>query len=62
MFANIIEAGLKSDANELVKFKAKERSKELIKIISSFILRRKATVLESLLPPKTEYFLFLKLS
>lgn len=46
----------------MIKFQAKERSKELIKIISSFILRRKATVLESLLPPKSEYFIFLKLS
>ncbi|KRX02138.1 P-loop containing nucleoside triphosphate hydrolase [Pseudocohnilembus persalinus] len=62
VFSDPIVAGTKHDAKPLEKFKAQARSKELIKLISQFILRRKADVLEKLLPPKTEYFIFLKLS
>lgn len=42
--------------------KATVRSKELTHIISRFVLRRKADILEKLLPPRSEYFIFLKLT
>lgn len=41
---------------------ANTRSKELTNIISKFVLRRKADILEKLLPSRSEYFVFLKLS
>lgn len=55
-------AALKSDASAEVKERALVRSRELTHIISRFVLRRKADILEKLLPPRSEYFIFCKLT
>ncbi|KAL4455490.1 hypothetical protein ABPG74_012642 [Tetrahymena malaccensis] len=62
VFSDPILAALKSDASPDTVEKAAVRSKELTHIISRFVLRRKADILEKLLPPRSEYFIFLKLT
>ncbi|KAL4502983.1 hypothetical protein ABPG72_014212 [Tetrahymena utriculariae] len=62
VFSDPILAALKSDASADAVEKAAVRSKELTHIISRFVLRRKADILEKLLPPRSEYFIFLKLT
>jgi DNA repair and recombination protein RAD54B len=62
VFSDPILAALKSDATPQTVEKAAVRSKELTHIISKFVLRRKADILEKLLPPRSEYFIFLKLT
>ena len=55
-------AALKNDATKEMVEKASIRSKELTSIISKFVIRRKADILEKLLPPRSEYFVFVKLT
>jgi len=62
VFINPITAGLKKNASTDDHSLAADRSKELSKILASFILRRSASILESILPPKHEYFLLLRLT
>lgn len=62
IFAEPIMKALKSDATPVEVERAQERSKQLTEIISRFILRRKADILQKLLPPKTEYQIFLRLT
>lgn len=62
VFSDPIFAALKTDASPDMIEKATVRSKELTHIISRFVLRRKADILEKLLPPRSEYFVFVKLT
>lgn len=62
VFSEPILAALKTDSSPAVVEKATVRSKELTHIISRFVLRRRADILEKLLPPRSEYLVFLKLT
>ena len=62
MFADPIVQGLRADATETMKKKAYDRSRELTNQISQFVLRRKADILEKLLPPKYEYLIMITMT
>ncbi|EGR29425.1 snf2 family n-terminal domain protein [Ichthyophthirius multifiliis] len=62
LFSDPIIASIKTDASEEIIKQAKMRSKELSNIIQKFVLRRKADILEKLLPPKYEFYIFLKMT
>ena len=57
-----IVAGRDGDAEPEQRALATERSADLSKLLAQFILRRSSSVLEALLPPKTETSLFCRLS
>ena len=54
-------AGIRKDCDEKTKILARERSKELTQNIARFILRRRADIMQNLLPPKSEYYIFLSM-
>ena len=62
VWADPIGQALRSDADELTLVKGRERSRELTKLIGRFVLRRRADILEKLLPPKNEIFILVKLT
>lgn len=61
-FERPIVAGRDGDADAAQRALAAERSEELSRQLSQFVLRRSSSVLEALLPPKTETSLFCRLS
>ncbi|CAG9324533.1 unnamed protein product [Blepharisma stoltei] len=62
IFSDPIGAGQDPNCSEKVKELALQRSDELCKITSTFILRRTGTLLEKYLTPRSEYLIFCKLS
>lgn len=61
-FERPIVAGRDGDATTAEKDCAAERSAELSKCLSAFVLRRTSSVMDALLPPKTEAIIFCRLS
>lgn len=66
LFSNIFKLpilnGMKKNSTSEQRQLAYERSKELTERVKEFSLRRKADVLEKILPDKKEYHIFLKLT
>lgn len=60
--AEIARKSLRNNNQETVAQIARERSKELTAILSTFMLRRTSKILEKLLPPRNEVFIFHKMA
>eukprot|EP01129_Flabellula_baltica_P009493 TRINITY_DN3886_c0_g1_i2.p1 TRINITY_DN3886_c0_g1~~TRINITY_DN3886_c0_g1_i2.p1 ORF type:complete len:1005 (+),score=232.62 TRINITY_DN3886_c0_g1_i2:1-3015(+) len=61
-FINVIKKGHKKNAEDVDLLKAKLATKRLNKVVKSIVLRRDSSIIEDLLPGKTDHIVFCKMS